>query len=108
MDFDICFLAMYSSRKGTKAAQLRDDVSRKEKKVRWHQLQDLMEKMVYRKNQAYIDKIVSVLIDRVEPSFCEGNSLEMKRVRITGSKAKLGDIIEVKVARAREWMLFGT
>jgi tRNA-2-methylthio-N6-dimethylallyladenosine synthase len=62
-DFDIAYLAIYSPRERTVAAKLVDDVPRQEKKRRRDVLQNLMEKIVFRKNQKYIGKKVSVLVD---------------------------------------------
>ncbi|MBU1132378.1 tRNA (N6-isopentenyl adenosine(37)-C2)-methylthiotransferase MiaB [Patescibacteria group bacterium] len=103
--FDIAFLAMYSPRRGTVAAKLKDDVSRDEKKRRWHELQDLMEKITLKKNQKYLGTEVSVLIDKAEKDFAEGNSREMKRVRIYNSNCKKGDIVNVKIKEALTWIL---
>ena len=106
--FDIAYLAMYSPRAGTAAANLADDVPHEEKKRRWRELQDLMEKIVLEKNQKYFGQEVEVLIDKVEQDFVEGNSREMKRVRVVGLvKLRLGDVTRVKVSEAKMWILVG-
>jgi tRNA-2-methylthio-N6-dimethylallyladenosine synthase len=105
IQFDIAFLAMYSPRVGTAAAAMEDDVTRIEKKRRWHALQDLMEKITFAKNQKYVGKTVEVLIDKVTPDFCEGNSSEMKRVRFFAKSEE--KIVKVKVLKAMEWLLEG-
>ncbi|MFZ5364485.1 MAG: tRNA (N6-isopentenyl adenosine(37)-C2)-methylthiotransferase MiaB [Patescibacteria group bacterium] len=106
-DFDIAYLAMYSPRQGTAAAKIKDDVPRAEKKRRWQTLQDLMEKIVFRKNQEYVGKVVSVLINEFKNGKCIGNSREMKIVRFPGKKNMVGKIFEVKVNKAYEWILEG-
>lgn len=103
--FDISYNAMYSPRTGTKAAELEDNVPQEEKKKRWHELQEIMEQIAFDNNQKYVEKTVSVLIDKVTDECSEGNSLEMKRVRIN-KKLNQGDIIEVKIKEAKEWMLY--
>lgn len=105
MRFDISYHAMYSERSGTAAAKLKDNVSREEKKRRWRELQSLMEKITLGKNQKYLGKEISVLIDACCVNFCEGNSLEMKRARIYGAKFKFGDIVNARVTRALAWIL---
>lgn len=106
--FDIAYLAMYSPRAGTAAAKFVDDVSPEEKKQRWRELQTLMEKIVLEKNQKYLGQAVEVLIDRVENGFVEGNSREMKRVRVYGDASlKPGDIISVIIEKAMMWVLVG-
>jgi len=103
---DISYHSMYSPRQGTKAEELNDDVSYEEKKKRWFELQALVKKITLEKNQKYVNIIVEVLIDKVAKTYCEGNSLEMKRVRV-GSGFKLGDLIKVKINKAQEWVLIG-
>ncbi|NQT49088.1 tRNA (N6-isopentenyl adenosine(37)-C2)-methylthiotransferase MiaB [Candidatus Kuenenbacteria bacterium] len=107
IQFDIAYHAMYSPRSGTTADKLEDDVSQEEKRRRWHQFQDQMKKIVLLNNQKYVGQKVSVLIDTVEDDYVEGNSREMKRVQIKNSGAQIGDIVEVEVKKAREWVFYG-
>ncbi len=120
-NFDIAYLAMYSPRQGTVAAKFKDDVPRPEKKRRRDVLQNLMEKIVLEKNQKYVGKIVSVLVDEYKNEKCIGNSLEMKRVRFLAKKKPpqspfkkggseggfIGKIFNVKIKKAFEWILEG-
>ncbi|MBT3419142.1 MAG: tRNA (N6-isopentenyl adenosine(37)-C2)-methylthiotransferase MiaB [Candidatus Magasanikbacteria bacterium] len=107
-DFDISYTAKYSERSGTVAAKaFKDDVTQEEKKKRWWKLQRLMEKIVLKKNQAYLDKEVSVLVDDWHRGWCSGNSSEMKRVQFKGEESLIGSVSRVKVYKAGEWMLFG-
>jgi len=107
-DFDIAYPAQYSERSGTLAAKMfEDSVLKAEKKRRWQILQDLMEKTTLRKNQNYIGRIVSVLVDRFEDGRCFGNSGEMKLVSFHGEKNMLGSIQKVKIEKASEWILCG-
>ncbi|MBI5071570.1 radical SAM protein [Candidatus Falkowbacteria bacterium] len=106
-NFDIAYLAIYSPRQGTAAAKLVDDVPRAEKKRRRDVLQNLMEKIVFEKNQKYVGKTVSVLVDDYKNGKCVGNSLEMKRVRFVGKKNMVGKIFNVKIKKAFEWILEG-
>jgi len=106
-DFDICYHAKYSPRPGTAAAQMKDSISLAEKKRRWRELQNLMEKIILKKNQKYLGKTVSVLVDKFDGGRCEGNSREMKRVEFKGSKNLLGKIVDVKIDKAMAWILRG-
>jgi tRNA-2-methylthio-N6-dimethylallyladenosine synthase len=105
--FDISFNATYSPRSGTVAANLEDDVPQEEKKIRWHELQAVMMKIALEKSKKFIGRKVSVLIDKKENDCCEGNSLEMRRVKIKNCDAKVGDIVSVEVKEAIEWVLTG-
>lgn len=108
-DFDISYTAQYSPRSGTLGWKLfPDDVSRDEKKRRWHVLQDLMEETAKRKNQAFVGQTVSVLVERVEHGFASGNTHEMKLCRFAASDPGLvGAIVPVRVTQALEWQLTG-
>lgn len=107
-DFDISYTAKYSTRSGTLATKVfKDDVSLKEKKRRWWVLQNLMEEIVLRKNQQYVDKTLSVLVETCEAGWCMGNSREMKRVRFKGDESLIGHIVDIEIYRAGEWMMWG-
>ena len=110
VDFDISYNAQYSPRSGTLGVKLyQDDVSKEEKRERWDQIQELMEETALRKNQAFIGKTVSVLVDRVDHGFASGNAFEMKLVRFPSKDASLiGRIVEVCVKDVRTWVLEGT
>lgn len=103
--FDISYNAMYSARQGTRAAELVDDVPKEEKRRRWHELQKVMEKITLKKNQKYVGRTARVLIDTKTKNYCEGNSEEMKRVRIYDPKLKFGDLANVKIKAAKTWLL---
>lgn len=107
--FDIAYLAMYSVRSGTAAPRLyKDDVPVSEKKRRWMELQQVMERIVLTKNQYYLGKTVSVLIDSYDKGVCSGNSREMKRVQYKSPTDDRGRVMNVVVNQALEWMLYGT
>ncbi|MBU1895636.1 tRNA (N6-isopentenyl adenosine(37)-C2)-methylthiotransferase MiaB [Patescibacteria group bacterium] len=107
-EFDISYHAQYSEREGTLAAkEFEDNVPKSTKKQRWQVLQDLMVEITYKKNQKYIGKIVSVLVDRFEDGYCFGNSNEMKLVSFPGDKSFVSTIQPVKITRADIWLLQG-
>lgn len=106
--FDIAYLAMYSVRSGTAAPRMyKDDVPISEKKRRWLELQTVMERIVSEKNQYYVGRTVSVLIDAYEKGVCSGNSKEMKRVQYKSTIDDRGKSIPVVIDRALEWVLYG-
>ncbi|MFA6604251.1 MAG: tRNA (N6-isopentenyl adenosine(37)-C2)-methylthiotransferase MiaB [Patescibacteria group bacterium] len=107
-DFDISYNAMYSTRSGTQAAKLYvDDVPKAEKKRRWNALQAVMEEIVLRKNQAYVGRTVEVLVDQKGDGWCGGNSSELKLVRFPSTADLRGQIVNVKIDKAMEWLLTG-
>ena len=106
--FDISYTAMYSQRSGTNAARFfPDEVSRSEKKRRWHEMQALMEKTVLEKNRAYLDREVEVLVDDFKRGWCLGQSREMKLTRFRCDEDLSGRTVIVKVTKPMAWMLEG-
>ena len=121
--FDISYNAIYSPRTGTAAWRaFKDDVPREEKRRRWNRLQEVMERVVREKNQAYLEKEVSVLVERcgpvVQPSagpagrpamtlMCSGNSREMKLVTFPGTQELVGQIVSVRITKPETWILYG-
>ncbi len=107
-DFDISYSAQYSTRSGTLAVKaFVDDVTREEKKRRWWVLQKLQEEIVLRKNQSYVGRRVSVLVEECANGWCNGNTREMKRARFKGDESYVGKIVEIEIFKAEEWMLYG-
>ncbi len=105
-DFDISYTAQYSPRSGTAAYRaFKDDVPRLEKKRRWLKLQNLMEEIVLRKNQAYVGREVEVLVDSWDHSVASGQSREMKLTRFNSAEDLRGATVRVRVTKAFEWML---
>lgn len=105
--FDISYNAQYSPRSGTLGVKLyQDDVSKEEKRDRWDELQSLMEKIALERNQCYIGKTVSVLVDKQDNGFASGQSLEMKLTRFPSTDANfVGQIVPVTVTAAKSWVL---
>lgn len=105
--FDISYNAQYSTRSGTLAVKLYpDDVPADEKRRRWDELQALMEELALAKNQAYVDKLVLMLVERVEHGLATGTNREMKVCRFPSKDTALvGKIIPVRVKLAKSWIL---
>ncbi|MFH1404750.1 MAG: tRNA (N6-isopentenyl adenosine(37)-C2)-methylthiotransferase MiaB [Patescibacteria group bacterium] len=131
VEFDISYTAQYSVRSGTAAWRaFTNDVPRTEKKRRWQSMQKLMEEITLKKNQEYVGKEVSVLVERHEvpaltgemlklpkdlqdkalahSGFCFGNSRELKLVRFEGGPELVGQIVNVKIDKAQTWVLLGS
>lgn len=107
-EFDISYHARYSERSGTVAAKMfKDDVAKSVKKERWEALQELMEKTTKKKNQFYLNRVVSVLVDSCIDGMCAGYSSEMKLVHFAGSEQLIGRIVNVKISWVDMWLLRG-
>ncbi|MBU0625596.1 tRNA (N6-isopentenyl adenosine(37)-C2)-methylthiotransferase MiaB [Patescibacteria group bacterium] len=108
VEFDISYTAMYSPRTGTPAWRaFKDDVPRAEKRHRWRRLHELMETIVWRKNQKFVGRVVEVLVESCENGVCFGNSREMKLTRFPGDSELIGQIVPVRISSAYEWTLDG-
>lgn len=105
--FDISYNAQYSTRSGTLAVKLYpDDISADEKRRRWDELQTLMEEMSLEKNQAYVGKEVSMLVERVEHGLATGTNRELKVCRFPSQDTSLvGKVVPVRVKFAKSWVL---
>ncbi len=109
VDFDISYNAQFSPRSGTLAVKLyKDDVSQEKKRERWDDLHALMETIALRKNQEFKDRVVAVLVDKVENGFASGNTFEMKFARFPAKDPTLiGQIVNIRVTDCRAWVLTG-
>jgi len=109
--FDMAYISRYSTRKGTFAdKKLKDDVPYETKAKRWHRLNDLLRETSTKNNKKYIGRKLEVLIETQDDKKLIGRSREYKEVHImdfdTGSDW-VGEIIQVKITKAREWLLAG-
>jgi tRNA-2-methylthio-N6-dimethylallyladenosine synthase len=108
--FDLAFISQFSARRGTAADKLMtDDVSREEKAKRWHQLNDLLRKTSLKRNQYFEGKTVKVLVEKLNEStgLLHGRNEHYKEVVFAGSLELIGQIVEVKIDKALEWLLEG-
>ena len=66
-----------------------------------------MTEITLRKNQAYLDQTLEVMVDERGDDWCGGNSREFKRVRFVCDKNLIGKLVNVEIKRALEWILIG-
>jgi len=106
--FDMAFIAPYSPRPGTYAAKhLKDDVPVKEKARRFHELTAVLKIISRRKNEAFLDKEVEVLVEKHEKGRCSGRTPQSKQVFFDSSANMVGRLITVKITQAHDWFLEG-
>jgi len=108
--FDALFTFIYSPRPGTKAAEMPDPATRKEKQKWFDKLLEVQNNMSAKLHADYIGKTVRVLVDGEsdDPEFplssrTEGNRL----VRLRGDKSLIGQFIDVTVTDSNTWALYG-
>lgn len=106
--WDMAYISQYSMRKFTAAHRtMKDDVPRKEKERRWHRLNDILTAVSKEKHEAFVGKIVNVLVERCSRGICEGRSEHFKRVQFKGNRSLIGGIVPVEAKKAFEWHLKG-
>ncbi|MEG0468495.1 MAG: tRNA (N6-isopentenyl adenosine(37)-C2)-methylthiotransferase MiaB [Longicatena sp.] len=108
--FDNAFTFIYSPREGTPAAAMADNVELAEKQERLAILNERWNAYAKVKNEAYLGRIVKVLVDGVskknENILC-GYTETNKLVNFKAKNAKQGDIVNVKIIACKTFSMDG-
>lgn len=110
VQYDSAFTFLYSTRKGTPAAQREDQIPEEVKHQRFNRLVDVINQSSAGKNRGYIGKTVDVLIDSVSRNKIgtyEGRSDSFKLVNLIGKDVAEGSIVPVKITGANTFSLTG-
>jgi tRNA-2-methylthio-N6-dimethylallyladenosine synthase len=108
--FDSAFTFIYSVRKGTPAENYGDQVPEKVKHTRFNRLVEVINHYAAEKNQAYVGKVVSVLVDgpsKTDESMVTGRTEEFKVVDFPDAGQKIGDIVNVEITQGKTFSLRG-
>ncbi|MEA3398453.1 MAG: tRNA (N6-isopentenyl adenosine(37)-C2)-methylthiotransferase MiaB [Patescibacteria group bacterium] len=108
--FDMAYIARYSSRPGTAAERLKDDVPAEEKKQREEKLMRILRKTALANNRRYAGKVEEILVEgKNKRGEWYGRTRTNKNVKIKNAKSKriLGKFIKVKITNARDFGLVG-
>ena len=108
--FDALFTFIYSPRAGTPAAELPDPMSKGEKSANFDRLVAAQDRISHEKHQAYVGTVQRCLVDELSDD--PRNNLNARTaggrlVHLTGDPSLLGQFVEVKIADASTWALFG-
>ncbi len=98
--YDSAFTFIYSPRKGTPAAKMKDDVTRETKLERFNRLLKVIEETTDEASARLVGKTVLVLADgpsKKDPSVLSGYSEGSKLVNFKGPAYLTGEIVEVKI-----------
>jgi len=109
-EFDGAYTFIFSPREGTPASLMKDNISLEEKESRLQQLNELVNSNSLKKNQEYLDKIVSVLIEGISEKDSKkvyGYTDTMKLVNVIALPDVIGKIIQVKITDAKSFSLDG-
>lgn len=110
IEFDSAYTYIYSPREGTPAAKMKDNVPMEVKRERLARLNALVNEISAKKNLAYQDQIVEVLVEgesKKNPDVLAGRTRTNRLVNFTGPKSVIGEIVYVKVTEAKTWSLTG-
>ena len=108
--FDSLYIFKYSKRRGTPAAQLSDTVSDNEIAARFSALEELQQKIQTKIFSTFIGQTVSVLVEGESSRSAAdvtGHTTCNKVVNFTGTASLIGQIISVRVTKAKAHSLYG-
>lgn len=110
VEFDNIFSFIYSRREGTPAAKLDFVLSEKEIHNNFDKLLEVQNEISLRKNQAFVGKVVEVLVDGESKNNSQTLSGRMENTKIVnfkGSPELCGKYVKVKITEAHTWSLNG-
>jgi tRNA-2-methylthio-N6-dimethylallyladenosine synthase len=108
--FDSAFTFIYSVRKGTPAENYEDQVPEEVKHTRFNRLVEVINHYAAEKNQAYVGRLVSVLVDgpsKTDEAMLTGRTEEFKVVDFPDGGQKTGDIVNVEITQGKTFSLRG-
>ncbi|MBR4296040.1 MAG: tRNA (N6-isopentenyl adenosine(37)-C2)-methylthiotransferase MiaB [Clostridia bacterium] len=108
--FDMIYSFIYSPRKGTPAADKKDQVTEKVKSERFSRLLELQNAISLSKNEPLVGKTVKVLCDGVSKNNSElysGRTEGNKIVFFSGEANDEGKYLDIKIDRAEAFALYG-
>ncbi|CNE00889.1 tRNA (N6-isopentenyl adenosine(37)-C2)-methylthiotransferase MiaB [Yersinia nurmii] len=100
VNFDMSYSFIYSSRPGTPAADLPDDVSEEEKKQRLHILQDRITQQAMNFSRAMVGTVQRVLVEgtsRKDVMELAGRTENNRIVNFEGSPEMIGKFVDVDI-----------
>jgi len=108
--YDSAFTFMYSKRRGTPAAKMKNQVEDDVKKERLQRLIDLQTKISKEINKTYHNKIVEVLVEgpsKNNKEMMSGRTRTNKLVNFMPKRQCVGELVQVKITEPRAWTLEG-
>ena len=109
-EYDGLFIFKYSRRRGTPAAQLPDDVTEEQKKVRFLELEARHRELQQGIYNRYIGRQVSVLVEKESARSARdmtGHSSCHKVVNFNGGGTRPGDVVNVRITESKVNSLYG-
>jgi tRNA-2-methylthio-N6-dimethylallyladenosine synthase len=106
----MAYIARFSPRPQTVAAQMKDNVTREEKRRREKVLESVLRQTALENNQKYLNQTVTILVQGINKnSNYYGQTASAKQVVVTGKyraqKNLVGNFLSVKIKKAQEFSL---
>ncbi|MCA1009310.1 tRNA (N6-isopentenyl adenosine(37)-C2)-methylthiotransferase MiaB [Halobacillus halophilus] len=108
--FEAAYTFIYSPRENTPAAKMKDNVSMEEKKDRLQRLNKLVNEQSAQAMKQYEGEIVHVLVEgesKNNEEVLAGYTKRNKLVNFRAPRSSIGQIIPVKITKAKTWSLDG-
>lgn len=107
-EFDMAYTFLYSPRTGTKAAAREDQIPEEVSKERFGRLLKIVNQNIHKKSIALLGTVQPVLAEAIgENGKIRGRLNNNHLIHFDGDAALLGQIVDVKVTRARTFYLMG-
>ena len=112
MKFDFSYTAIYSPRKGTTAAERKDQIPMEEKKDRFHRFDEVVKKHALAHREKYIGKTLEILVENTTRESkdnwrCGGRSAEMYETYFDAPTDLTGKLVKVRIIGSDGFILNG-
>ena len=109
VEFTSLFTFIFSPRKGTPAEKMEDPISAEEKSKWFRELLDVQEEIAAKRCSSMVGQTEKVLIESVKEKTGELNGRTSGNiiVELDGEHSLIGTFQDVKITRARNWILKG-
>ncbi len=110
IEYDNIYSFIYSKRKGTPAAEMEDPTTAEEKSCRFQRLLDTQNSISNRKNQEYLGKTITVLVEgrsKTDEDRLTGRNEKNRLVHFCGTDDLIGKNVKVKITKADTFSLMG-
>ncbi|MDD2628052.1 MAG: radical SAM protein, partial [Clostridia bacterium] len=110
VEYNQVYMFIYSPRKGTVAEKMEGHIAEKVQKERFQRLKTLADEIVYNKNEEYIGKTYSILIEgksKNNEKKYTGRTADGKIIIIDAKAEDVGKVKEIKIISNNKWYLSG-
>lgn len=108
--YDSSFMFMYSIRKGTKAADMPNQLDDETKKERLQRLIELQNKISKELSQEYLGKKLRIFVEgpsKKNKDVLSGRTSSNKIVLFEGDKELEGKFVDVEITETKTWTIYG-